>query len=113
METTTIHLLRHGEVDNPEGVLYGRLPGYGLTPLGQEMAEVVADFLLDEGLAKEHTNVLLGHASQRGHIYILHTLRKEGTDLHMLRLQLLHHPLGTLPRLCLERFVVVDIRRNS
>ena len=25
--TTTVHLLRHGEVDNPKGVLYGRLPG--------------------------------------------------------------------------------------
>ncbi|WRS30387.1 histidine phosphatase family protein [Actinomycetaceae bacterium MB13-C1-2] len=49
METTTIHLLRHGEVNNPEGVLYGRLPGYGLTPLGEEMAQVVADFLVDQG----------------------------------------------------------------
>jgi broad specificity phosphatase PhoE len=39
---TTVHLLRHGEVDNPTGVLYGRLPGYHLSPLGREMAERVA-----------------------------------------------------------------------
>ena len=49
MARTTIHLMRHGEVHNPEGVLYGRLPGYGLTPLGHEMAQRGADFLRDQG----------------------------------------------------------------
>ncbi|WP_209325823.1 histidine phosphatase family protein [Brevibacterium renqingii] len=39
---TTIHLVRHGEVDNPEGILYGRLPHFGLTDRGHEMAERVA-----------------------------------------------------------------------
>ncbi len=43
--TTTVHLLRHGEVDNPEGVLYGRMPGYHLSALGQQMAERVAKTL--------------------------------------------------------------------
>ena len=27
-EHTVVHLMRHGEVHNPTGVLYGRLPGY-------------------------------------------------------------------------------------
>ena len=49
MAYTTVHLLRHGEVDNPEGILYGRLKGFGLTPLGKEMANTVADFLVDQG----------------------------------------------------------------
>lgn len=49
MEITTIHLMRHGEVDNPQGVLYGRLPGFALTPLGQEMARRAADALRSEG----------------------------------------------------------------
>jgi hypothetical protein len=31
---TTVHLLRHGEVHNPQKVLYGRLPGYYLSDLG-------------------------------------------------------------------------------
>ncbi|NUT36862.1 MAG: histidine phosphatase family protein [Hamadaea sp.] len=39
---TTVHLLRHGEVHNPDGVLYGRLPGYRLSDLGERMAEAVA-----------------------------------------------------------------------
>jgi broad specificity phosphatase PhoE len=44
-ERTTVHLLRHGEVYNPEKVLYGRLPGYYLSELGQEMAVRAADAL--------------------------------------------------------------------
>jgi broad specificity phosphatase PhoE len=42
MVATTIHLMRHGEVHNPSGLLYGRLPGYHLSARGQEMAERVA-----------------------------------------------------------------------
>ncbi len=42
---TIIHLLRHGEVFNPEGVLYGRLPGYELSDLGHQMAATVAESL--------------------------------------------------------------------
>ena len=41
-ERTTVHLLRHGEVHNPQGVLYGRLPDFHLSDLGREMAERVA-----------------------------------------------------------------------
>lgn len=44
-DRTVVHLLRHGEVDNPEGVLYGRLPGYVLSDLGHEMAERAAKAL--------------------------------------------------------------------
>ena len=42
---TIIHLMRHGEVHNPMGVLYGRLAGYHLSDLGHEMAAKVADSL--------------------------------------------------------------------
>jgi broad specificity phosphatase PhoE len=44
-DRTVVHLLRHGEVYNPEGVLYGRLPGYYLSDLGKEMAVRAADAL--------------------------------------------------------------------
>jgi broad specificity phosphatase PhoE len=43
MTTTTVHLLRHGEVHNPGGVLYGRLDGFGLSDRGRAMAERLAD----------------------------------------------------------------------
>lgn len=41
-ETTVVHLLRHGEVHNPNNVLYGRLPDYHLSDNGRQMAETVA-----------------------------------------------------------------------
>jgi broad specificity phosphatase PhoE len=44
-----IHLVRHGEVFNPQGVLYGRLPGYGLSDLGRRMAQTAADDLAARG----------------------------------------------------------------
>lgn len=37
-----MHLVRHGEVHNPEGVLYGRLPGFRLSDVGQAQAKTVA-----------------------------------------------------------------------
>jgi broad specificity phosphatase PhoE len=40
-----VHLVRHGEVANPRGILYGRLPGYRLSEDGQMMAKAAADFL--------------------------------------------------------------------
>jgi broad specificity phosphatase PhoE len=43
--TTTVHLLRHGEVFNPRRILYGRLPGYRLSDLGNAQAKVAAEFL--------------------------------------------------------------------
>ena len=50
-ERTVVHLLRHGEVFNPEGVLYGRLPGYQLSDLGHQMAERAAAALADRDIA--------------------------------------------------------------
>jgi broad specificity phosphatase PhoE len=40
---TVVHLVRHGEVENPTGVLYGRLPGYHLSVLGRAMADRLAE----------------------------------------------------------------------
>jgi broad specificity phosphatase PhoE len=40
-----VHLVRHGEVFNPDGILYGRLPGFGLSKLGHKMARKAADDL--------------------------------------------------------------------
>ncbi len=44
-DTTVVHLLRHGEVSNPGGILYGRLPGFHLSPEGEHMAKAAAAFL--------------------------------------------------------------------
>src|SRR5215470_8144269 len=44
-DITVVHLLRHGEVSNPHGVLYGRLPGFHLSEEGRLMAKAAAEFL--------------------------------------------------------------------
>ena len=47
---TVVHLLRHGEVFNPDGILYGRLDGYHLSDRGKAQAEKVADALADKDI---------------------------------------------------------------
>ncbi|WP_214407185.1 histidine phosphatase family protein [Pseudonocardia lacus] len=47
---TVVHLLRHGEVHNPTGVLYGRLPNFRLSDRGREQAGLVAKALADNDL---------------------------------------------------------------
>ena len=39
MQPTILHVCRHGQVENPDHVLYGRAPGYALSDLGRQMAE--------------------------------------------------------------------------
>ena len=47
----TIHLVRHGQVANPRGVIYGRLPGYNLSERGERQAEAAAERLASEDVA--------------------------------------------------------------
>ncbi|PXY35121.1 hypothetical protein DI005_10480 [Prauserella sp. PE36] len=47
---TLVHLLRHGEVHNPDGVLYGRMPGFVLSERGRQQALTVAEALAGHGL---------------------------------------------------------------
>ena len=47
MENSVVHLVRHGQVHNPEGVLYGRTPVYGLSELGRQMAERLGEHFAD------------------------------------------------------------------
>jgi broad specificity phosphatase PhoE len=60
MARTIVHMLRHGEVENPKGILYGRLPGYSLSALGRKMADAVA-----ESLAKRDVTHLMASPLER------------------------------------------------
>ena len=51
-EQTIVHLMRHGEVYNPDKILYGRLPGFVLSDLGHEMAAKVADTIKDRDIVE-------------------------------------------------------------
>jgi broad specificity phosphatase PhoE len=50
-DTTVVHLLRHGEVSNPAGVLYGRLPDFHLSEDGLLMAKAASGFLAGRDVA--------------------------------------------------------------
>ncbi|HEY7593103.1 MAG TPA: histidine phosphatase family protein [Actinophytocola sp.] len=50
MTRTIVHLVRHGEVENPTGVLYGRMPGFVLSELGKRQALIVAEHLAGNDL---------------------------------------------------------------
>jgi broad specificity phosphatase PhoE len=44
-ERTIVHVMRHGEVHNPDGILYGRLPDFHLSERGRAQAAAVASWL--------------------------------------------------------------------
>lgn len=56
--TAVVHLVRHGEVDNPGRVLYGRLPGFHLSETGRLMAKAAADFLAGRDVTVVRTSPL-------------------------------------------------------
>ena len=57
-DTTVVHLLRHGEVDNPHGIIYGRLPGYHLSANGRLMAAAAADYFAERAVVALYSSPL-------------------------------------------------------
>jgi broad specificity phosphatase PhoE len=49
-DTTIVHLLRHGEVHNPQRIIYGRMPDYHLSAAGRTMATAAADFFAERSV---------------------------------------------------------------
>src|SRR5689334_19048110 len=55
---TTIFLVRHGEAENPNKVLYGRLPGFHLTDQGKKESERAGKFLAGTKISTIFTSPL-------------------------------------------------------
>ncbi len=55
---TRLHLVRHGQVENPEKVVYGRQLGWHLSARGRKEAEAVARHLADRPLQRVYTSPL-------------------------------------------------------
>ena len=53
-----IHFIRHGEVHNPEKILYGLQPGWRLSERGIQMAQVVAQWSKNLNLGAIHSSPL-------------------------------------------------------
>jgi len=75
---TTILLVRHTEVENPDGLLYGRLPGFGLSQAGRRHAERVAANLAGWDVAAIYSSPLL-RARQTAAIVAAH---HDGASVH-------------------------------
>ena len=73
---TVVHLLRHGEVHNPEGVLYGRRDGYHLSELGRQMADTVAEALAGRDITHVRSSPL-----ERARETAAPTARSHGVDV--------------------------------
>jgi len=56
--STTVHVARHGEVENPQKILYGRQPGWRLSARGQEMAKVLGEWSKGINLGALHVSPL-------------------------------------------------------
>ena len=57
--TTTLLFLRHGKVDNPKGVLYGRLPGFRLSKTGRDQVIKSAKLLKNLKVSAVYSSPLL------------------------------------------------------
>ena len=70
MPADRIHLIRHGEVHNPGGVLYGRLPEFRLSERGHQMAELAAKDLLEQErkVGAIYSSPLLRTRESAGHV---------------------------------------------
>jgi broad specificity phosphatase PhoE len=76
-ERTVVHLLRHGEVHNPEKLLYGRLPGYRLSELGERMAVRAAEFFAHRDIVRVVSSPL-----ERARQTATPVAEKFGLDVH-------------------------------
>lgn len=75
--TSTVHVIRHGEVENPEKILYGRQPGWRLSHRGQQMAEVIGDWSKSLELGALHVSPL-----QRAQETAAPIARAHSIDIH-------------------------------
>ena len=59
MKPTTLFFLRHGEVHNPQDIVYARLPRFRLSERGRQEAETTAKFLRRERLSAIYASPML------------------------------------------------------
>ncbi|GAA4664204.1 histidine phosphatase family protein [Gordonia humi] len=77
---TIVHMMRHGEVHNPEGILYGRLPGFRLAENGRDQAQRVSDALADHDITHVFASPLQRAQETATPIASSHGLRIETID---------------------------------
>jgi len=72
--SSTVHVIRHGEVENPKKILYGRQPGWRLSDRGQAMAKVIGEWSKDIDLGALHVSPLQRAQETAGPISAAHNI---------------------------------------
>ena len=80
MSAARIHLIRHGEVDNPHHVVYADLPGYGLSATGYRQAGDTAEHLASAPISAVISSPLLRARQTAEAIAAAHGLELEIDD---------------------------------
>jgi broad specificity phosphatase PhoE len=57
-QKTVIHFVRHGEIENPRGLRYGRLPGFHLSPEGRKAVEQTSLFFISRPITHIYSSPL-------------------------------------------------------
>ena len=74
VSASRVHLIRHGEVENPHHVVYADLPGYGLSPLGMDQARATSAHLAAAPVAMVMSSPLLRALQTANEIAACHGL---------------------------------------
>jgi len=80
---STVHVLRHGEVENPNKILYGRQPGWYLSSRGQEMAAILGEWSKSIDLGALHVSPLQRAQETAAPIAAVHKIAIT-TDEHLI-----------------------------
>lgn len=71
---STVHVIRHGEVENPKKILYGRQPGWRLSDRGRQMSEVLGVWSQNLDLGALHVSPLQRAQETAAPISLAHNL---------------------------------------
>jgi broad specificity phosphatase PhoE len=83
MKPTCIHLVRHGEVHNPDHLLYGRLPRFPLSDRGRRQARITGRYLSQEPVKAIFTSPLLRARQTARNILAFHNGLKLSVSKHL------------------------------
>ena len=73
--SSTVHVVRHGEVHNPQKILYGRQPGWTLSERGHTMATTLGDWSKSIDLGALHVSPLQRAQETAGPIAAAHNIK--------------------------------------
>jgi broad specificity phosphatase PhoE len=81
MSATIIHFVRHGEVHNPDQILYSRLPDFRLSENGRQQAEAAGNFLAQRPISAIYASPQPRTQETAGYIAKHHALPIQTAEL--------------------------------